>query len=150
MKNLDISIRAYQESTDLQALSTIWFEASLHAHAFIGSERLLEQRILIETQYLPSAETWVACHQEKPAGFISLLGTFIGGLFVAPEYQGHGIGRLLVAHALTLKGELRLEVYTENTQAFSFYKSLGFKELSRRAEDDEGLPFENADMLLKG
>lgn len=150
MKNLNISMRAYEQAADLQALSAIWFGASHRAHAFIGRERLLEQRILIETQYLPSAGTWVACYQGKPAGFISLLDTFIGGLFVAPDYQGHGIGRLLVAHALKLKGKLRLEVYTENARAFSFYKSLGFEELSRRAEDDEGPPFENADMLLKG
>jgi hypothetical protein len=30
-----------------------------------------------------------------------------------------------------------------------FYASLGFEELSRRASDDEGLPFENALLRLK-
>ncbi|HRL23414.1 MAG TPA: GNAT family N-acetyltransferase, partial [Brevundimonas diminuta] len=108
----------------------------------------LEQQGLIESQYLPSAETWVACRGGRPVGFISLLDSFIGGLFVAPDQQGHGIGRALVAHALSLKGTLMLEVYTDNDQAMRFYEALGFREQSRRATDDSGLPFENAQMLL--
>ena len=148
MKIGNLSIRAYDGAKDLRALSAIWFEASRLAHAFIGEQRLSEQRILIEEKYLPNAETWVACLDGTPVGFISLLDTFIGGLFVAPDRQGLGIGRALIAHALALKGELELEVYTGNAQAFRFYRSLGFVEQSRRAEDDEGQPFENAHMRL--
>ncbi|MDR6755475.1 putative acetyltransferase [Mycoplana sp. BE70] len=148
MKHVDLFIRAYEEASDLQKLSAIWFDASVRAHSFIGEKRLKEQRVAVETIYLPKAETWVACHRGEPVGFISLLDTFIGALFVAPERQGLGAGRALVSHALRLKGELCLEVYTANTQALGFYKSLGFEELSRRAQDDEGLPFENACMRL--
>lgn len=149
MTKLETTIRAYKGATDLEKLSTIWFDASRRVHGFIGEKRLLEQRTLIETQYLPNAETWVACQSESPVGFISLLDSFIGGLFVAPQSQGQGVGRALVAHALKLKDELLLEVYTENAQAVNFYKSLGFKELSKRKRDDEGMPFENAQMILK-
>ncbi len=118
MKNVEIRIRAYDEASDLPKLSAIWFEASMAAHAFLGEARLREQRVAIETIYLPQAETWVACHAGAPVGFISLLDTFIGGLFVAPDRQGLGIGRALIAHALDLKGELSLEVYTANVQAY--------------------------------
>ncbi|MBD9374891.1 GNAT family N-acetyltransferase [Rhizobium sp. ARZ01] len=148
MKNVDLCIRAYEEAVDLEKLSAIWFDASIRAHAFIGEMRLQEQRVVVETLYLPKAETWVACHQGEPVGFISLLDTFIGGLFVSPKQQGLGVGRTLVSHALRLKGELCLEVYTRNAQAYGFYKGLGFEEISRRALDDEGLPFENARMRL--
>ncbi len=148
MKNADLSIRACDRAMDLKALSAIWFEASLLAHAFIGERHLRQQQILIEGKYLPNAETWVACIAGTPVGFISLLDNFIGGLFIAPAHQGHGIGRALVTHALTLRNELLLEVYTANEQACSFYRNLGFTELSRRSEDDEGLPFENARLRL--
>lgn len=104
----------------------------------------MDQQPLIEEQYLPSAETWVATVNDQPAGFISLLETFIGGLFICPDRQGLGIGSRLVSHALTIKGELSLEVYTQNLQAMGFYRSLGFQELSRRSVDDEGYPYENA------
>lgn len=150
MKNKELRIRAYEVATDLEKLSIIWFDASVLAHAFVGEKRLREQRSLIETRYLPSAETWVACRSGEAVGFISLMDQFIGGLFVAPGHHGQGIGRALVAHALKRKGELLLEVYTDNGQAFAFYKALGFRELSRRAIDDDGLPFENVQMRLKG
>lgn len=144
------TIRAYRAETDLEPLSALWLAASLDAHAFIGEERLREQRGLIEAEYLPKAETWVACLDATPVGFISLLGDFVGGLFVAPNRQGLGIGQALIAHALSHKDTLRLEVYTDNQRALAFYERIGFREVSRRLTDDEGLPFENAQMVLNG
>lgn len=150
MENQDVVIRPFDAARDTEKLSAIWLEASLKAHPFIGELKLLEQRQLIEEEYLPKAETWIACHSGEAVGFISLLGSFVGGIFIAPTHQGRGVGRTLIAHALELKGELSLEVYTENEQAVRFYASLGFKELSRRDVDDFGYPYQNAALQLKG
>lgn len=149
MNKNDVVIRPFDRAGDINTLSAIWFEASLIAHPFIGRERLLAQRRLIEDQYLLNSETWVACRENVPLGFISLLGTFIGGLFVAPGQQGQGVGRKLIDYALDKKGELTLEVYTQNERAVRFYTNLGFREVSRRACDDEGFPFENAQLTLR-
>lgn len=150
MTNHGVVIRPYSPEDDLKKLSRIWLDASLLAHPFIGEQRLREQRALIEDRYLPNAETWVACMDGQACGFISLLDTFVGGIFVSPDRQGLGIGRELISHALDLKGELELEVYTDNRQAVSFYTRLGFQELSRRRLDDEGYTFENARLRLIG
>lgn len=150
MKNRNLVIRPFDAVTDLKKLSNIWFEASIKAHPFIGEARLTEQRRLIEEEYLPKAETSVACLEEEAVGFISLLGNFIGGIFIAPDWQGFGIGCQLIADALARKGELSLEVYTENDQAVRFYNRLGFYEVSRRDIDDFGLQFPNATLTLKG
>lgn len=144
MKNHHVMIRPIDMATDIEKLSGIWLDASLLAHPFIGERRLLEQRQLIGTKYLPAAETWVACCAGEPAGFISLLDSFVGGIFIAPDRQGQGIGRRLIAHAMSRRDELLLEVYTRNEQAVRFYTALGFQEVSRRSHDDEGYPFENA------
>ncbi len=150
MENEDLVIRPFEAATDLRKLSRIWFDASLKAHPFIGEPRLVEQRRLIEEEYFPKAETSVACLDGEAVGFISLLGSFVGGLFVAPDRQGLGIGRRLIAHALERKGELSLEVYTANRQAVRFYSLLGFQEVSRRDVDDFGFPFPNATLFVKG
>ena len=150
MKNQNVVIRPFEAATDIEILSGIWLDASLMAHPFIGERQLIEQRQLIEEKYLPNAETWVACRMGEPVGFISLLDTFIGAIFVAPGQQGQGIGRKLIAHAMVRKGELSLEVFTQNEQAVRFYTALGFLEVSRRSADDEGLPFENAHLRLNG
>ncbi|NHF74601.1 GNAT family N-acetyltransferase [Paracoccus xiamenensis] len=148
MKDQNMVIRPYDAATDTKILSGIWLDASRIAHPFIGEARLLEQRHMVEDVYLPNAETWVACGPVGPVGFISLMDSFIGAIFVAPDQQGHGVGRILIDHALLLKGTLALDVYTRNEQAMRFYQRLGFIELSRRPEDDEGMPFENAHLQL--
>lgn len=122
----------------------------MKAHPFIGRPRLIEQRRLIEEVYLTKAETLVACLGGDAVGFISLLGSFVGGIFIAPDRQGQGIGRKLIAAALARKGELSLEVYLANEQAVQFYNALGFQEISRRDIDDQGLPFPNATLRMKG
>ena len=149
MKTPELAIRPFDKATDIENLSSIWLDASLLAHPFIGKVRLIEQRKLIAEKYLPDAETWVACQAGAPVGFISLIDTFIGGLFVAPSQQKRGVGRMLVAHALERKEKLSLEVYTQNRQAVRFYTALGFREVSRRPFDDQGLPFENAHLEIK-
>ncbi len=144
MEAKDILIRPFDAATDIERLSAIWRDASLKAHPFIGRPRLLAQRKLIEENYLPKSETRGACRAEAPLGFISLLGSFVGGIFIAPENQGQGIGRQLIAHALARKGALSRDVYRRNEQALRFYAALGFREISRRDLDDSGFPHENA------
>jgi len=144
MQTPNLVIRPFDEATDIEPLSTIWFDASLEAHPFMGRTRLLAQRKLIEEHYLPNSETWVDCRDGVPIGFISLLGTFIGGIFVAPRHQGQGVGGRLMQLAMERTDQLSLKVYTHNEKALRFYTSLGFSEVSRRQIDDLGLPFENA------
>ncbi|QFT61138.1 putative N-acetyltransferase YjaB (plasmid) [Sulfitobacter sp. THAF37] len=150
MHTSDLVIRPFDKATDLKPLSDVWFDASLRAHPFLGRARLTEQRRLIEDRYLPLADTTVACLFDRPVGFISLLDSFIGGLFVAPARQGQGIGCALIARTKSRKAELSLEVYTANEAAMRFYAAQGFGEVSRRGHDDQGLPHENAHMVWAG
>jgi len=149
MKNDPFKIRRYRPA-DNTPLSTIWYEASVQAHAFLGEERLSQQRALVQATYLPQAETWVACVDDTPVGFIGLIDDYVGGLFVSPAYQGKGIGAALLAHAFGLKGNLSLTVYAENRAAHRFYHHHGFHDVSRHSVDDEGLPFPIIRMRSEG
>ena len=126
---------------DAPRLLAIWRAASEMAHPFFTAGQLDAQERLVADVYLSKAEIWVATRDGALIGFIGLLDSFIGGLFVAPGAQGSGVGRALVDHALKLKGALELEVYARNLQAQAFYRRLGFVECGRRATDDNGLPF---------
>jgi putative acetyltransferase len=137
----DTLIRQYRPD-DAPRLLDIWTTASRIAHPFFTDDQRAEQRRLIETIYLPQAENWVACLEDRPAGFIGLMDHHVGGLFVDPAWQGSGVGRALIDHAHGLKGQLTLEVYALNTGACGFYRHLGFRETARRPVDDNGLPFE--------
>ena len=136
-------LRPYR-AADTEALAALWLAASREVHGFLGDAELRRQQVLVAEQYLPGAETWVAegeGAEDGHLGFIGLLDDFIGGLFVAPEAQGRGVGRALVEHALARKGRLALEVYEANPAARAFYARLGFVETGRRPTDDLGKPF---------
>lgn len=132
----NITIRAY-EAADTEDLLAIWFAASIEAHGFIGKTQLREQRVAIEQTYLPNAETWVACEMQKPLGFISLIDAFVGGLFVSPDHQGRGIGRMLIQHAAagkavcSWKSTLRMRAPTASTLHSASRSCLGGQRTTR-------------------
>lgn len=126
---------------DRDSLAAIWLSASRIGHPFLGEERLLAQLEMVRDTYLPMADNWVAEVNGRPAGFIGLIDSFIGGLFVDPEIHGAGIGRGLIEHAAARLGHLDVSVYADNASAVEFYRRRGFVETGRQETDDEGLPF---------
>ena len=142
-------VRAYT-SEDQDQLVDIWHEASRVGHPFLSEQDLREQKVLVRDVYLPKAENWVAVEAGAPLGFIGLLGCFVGGLFVQPSAHGQGVGRILLEHAASLKGQLEVEVYALNQGALEFYQRLGFIEKGRRGKDDQGRPLELVQLLRPG
>jgi len=68
---------------------------------------------------------------------------WVDQLYVAPDAQGRGIGRSLVADAMARSaGALDLWAFQRNTRARAFYESLGFTEAERTdgATNDEREP----------
>ncbi len=133
-------IRPYR-AEDRDRLVDIWLAASSVGHPFLGEERLLVQLEMVRDTYLPMADNWVAEVDGRPAGFIGLIDSFIGGLFVDPQIHGAGIGRGLIEHAAERLGRLEVSVYADNGDAVEFYRRRGFVETGRQETDDEGLPF---------
>ncbi|MFI7002401.1 GNAT family N-acetyltransferase [Nocardia sp. NPDC050175] len=133
----DISIRRYQASDEDRVID-VWSRAVRRAHPFIPGEGDGERARTMREVYLIHAENWVAEQDDVIVGLLGMLGSEIGGLFVAPEAQGQGIGRLLVEHAVAMHGDLTLEVYERNTSARAVYDRLGFTVTDRRSDEETG------------
>lgn len=119
-------IRNYK-NTDLDELMEAWYTSSKIAHDFLDEDFFIDERKNIETIYLPVAETWVYELEGKVVGFISLIENEVGGLFVHSDYQGKGIGRKLMDYATSIRNELVLNVFEDNSIGRRFYKKYGFK-----------------------
>ncbi|MEU6744383.1 GNAT family N-acetyltransferase [Streptosporangium sandarakinum] len=137
-------IRRYR-AVDEAAVVDLWSRAAKLAHPFIEGEGEGERERRLREKYLVEADNWVAERQEEtteaPVGVVGLLGLLeaeIGGLFVAPEAQGRGVGRALVQHAAALHGTVTLEVYEGNTRGRRFYSRMGFEEFGRRVDEETG------------
>lgn len=132
-----MTIRKY-EPADCGALLAVWEASAVVAHPFWGPEALNRERQNIVEKFLPVAETYVFERLGAVVGFISLLGTEVGGIFVAPECQGQGIGRALMDWARASRDHLELDVFEANESARAFYAAYGFGVIRERLDEVTG------------
>ena len=79
------------------------------------------------------------------SGFIGLLGDYIAGIFVRREARSGGVGRQLLDHVKTSRGQLRLQVYRKNLRAAAFYRREGFRVLEEGVDPETG----EAELLME-
>ncbi|OQS13118.1 GNAT family N-acetyltransferase [Nocardia donostiensis] len=135
--SMNVMIRRY-EPGDEEVVLDLWSRAARQAHPFIPDEGRGERARKMREIYLRQADNWVAELDQTVVGLLGMIGSEIGGLFVAPEAHRRGIGRMLVEHALAMHGNVTLEVYEGNATARAVYDRLGFTELARRVDADTG------------
>ncbi|WP_093316061.1 acetyltransferase [Sphingomonas jatrophae] len=128
-------------AADGARILAIWRDAVDATHDFLSGA----DRIAIEAEvrdFLPAAPLWLAVDAaDRPLGFMLLDHAHMEALFIDPAHRGHGIGRLLVAHALALHPGLTTDVNEQNEQALGFYLRLGFVPVGRSATDGQGRPY---------
>ena len=111
---------------DLDAVAAIWLDANREAHDFIPAAYWLGHFEEVRTA-LARAEVWGFETEARAeiSGFIGLLGDYIAGIFVRREARSGGVGRQLLDHVKTSRGQLRLQVYRKNLRAAAFYRREG-------------------------
>lgn len=130
-------IRAFS-STDMEEVLNIWLSASVRAHDFVEPDFWAARLDDMRNIYLPSSETYVYEADGKIKGFFSLHEQTLAAIFVAPEYQGEGIGQQLMAKAKALRPRLTLEVYEANRKSVEFYRLCGFAKVAAKMDPHTG------------
>lgn len=89
---------------------------------------------------------WLILNEKEVVGTVGLkVIDFINGigeikrLFLLPEYQGHGFGKMLLLNAINVAKEngltyLRLYTTLKSQKALSLYRSVGFYEIKSYAD----------------
>lgn len=131
-------IRKYAPE-DKETVLGVWYESAQVAHPFWPPERFDHERRAIAEQFLPRAETYVFERMGAVVGFISLLGTEVGGLFVTPRYHRKGIGRALMDEVRASHDHLELDVFEANVIGRAFYQRYGFRVVGERVDEATGL-----------
>ncbi|MDF2390831.1 acetyltransferase [Aeromonas sp. 2MA4] len=136
------------KTRDHATLISIW-EASVRAtHHFLPEEEIDALKPLILEHYFAAVDLVCARDETGIAGFCGVHDGNVEMLFLAPEARGRGIGRLLVAHAISRQGATRVDVNEQNVQALGFYQRMGFAVTGRSPLDGQGKPYPLLHMVL--
>ena len=136
------------KTRDHSTLISLW-EASVRAtHHFLPEVEIDVLKPLILEHYFAAVDLVCARDETGIAGFCGVHDGNIEMLFLAPEARGRGIGRLLVAHAISRQGATRVDVNEQNVQALGFYQRMGFVVTGRSPLDGQGKPYPLLHMVL--
>ncbi|WP_338805303.1 N-acetyltransferase [Xenorhabdus griffiniae] len=123
---------------DMDAVLSIWLEASIKAHNFVAAEFWQSQRENMRSIYIPASEVYVYVQDANVVGFYALHENSLAAIFVSPDKQGQGIGKALVNDAKNRRTELTLSVYQQNQASYEFYLSQGFYVVSEEVDEHTG------------
>jgi len=122
-------IREYRDE-DFEAVTRLWRTA--RELAFPDFQRGKGHTFEEDCEYfkdviLQNNDLWVAEADGRVAGFLAIAGDFVDQLFVVPDFQRRGIGKLLLDHAKRLSPEhLFLYTFQVNINGRAFYEKNGF------------------------
>jgi putative acetyltransferase len=128
-------------AADLPRALEIWRRAVDATHGFLTAADRAEIDIMVEREFLPDADLWVA--QDDAAcvtGFLLMDGDMIDALFVDPAFHGRGYGTLLLDRALALAPNARVDASEQASNA-PFYLARGFRVVGRSPTDPQGRPY---------
>ncbi|MBT2481079.1 GNAT family N-acetyltransferase [Streptomyces sp. ISL-94] len=153
-----ISLRLFHPAHDGPLLRTwVTSHAELMTWAGRSFSWPLDDAQLTAYAAEPGRHTWTAITAAgDPVGHVSLAGTRLGRVLIAPEARGRGLGETLVSltvsHAFgELKlPELSLGVWAHNTAAIRIYEKLGFRteQVLKDVEEADGMPWTAHQMRL--
>lgn len=131
-KRRDCPIRECRTEEDFRAAGAVLSEAWQASHGFCSPDFLARHTPEERTEYLEAGgrqgkRVFTIANGSKALGLVSLCGSEIVDLYVLPEAQGLGYGRLLLDFAVRqAPGDPTLWLLENNAAAQRFYENAGF------------------------
>ena len=120
------------ESDLVVTLVRLWREArASHLQFLTDLHSADEDRAYLSGVVMPANEVWVAEIETQVAGFLAFHDGWVNHLYVAPAFQGRGVGSELLAIARRENRTLQLWAFEANAPAIRFYERRGFRVVER-------------------
>lgn len=116
----------------------IWAAYVQKYHGYLSNEWMAETRKLMSEHYLHASDVHVYEHNGQIVGFVAMVDTYVGVLFVESEYEGKGFAKALLNKVNSLESELVTSAYSKNQDGRSFYERHGFVPLKEELQEVSG------------
>ena len=125
----------------LPVLCEIW-ELSVRAtHHFLSEDDIVFFRSRLPVYFNAVDLVKVIDESGRVLGFMGTSEDEIEMLFIHPDFQGKGIGGMLIGHAVNSLGKTKVTVNEQNERALRFYEKCGFVVTGRSEKDSSGKDF---------
>ena len=136
--------------TEYQEVVNVWESSVRATHHFLKEEDIEYFKPLILNTYLDAVELrCVKNNEKKIVGFLGVAEQNLEMLFIAPEYRGKKIGKILLDYSIDNLNVTKVDVNEQNEQALGFYMYCGFEVIGRSELDSSGKPYPISHMELK-
>lgn len=128
--------------SDFETLTELWESSVRATHDFLLEEDLQALRPQVREVWLPALTIKVFVDEaDHILGFMGISGGKLEMLFVSSSARGQGVGKALLAHAISLMSVRFVDVNEQNIQALGFYQRQGFEVFDRSPLDGQGRPY---------
>jgi putative acetyltransferase len=129
-------------------IMNVWESSVRATHHFLGEADIQAYKSIINGTYLRTLRLFGVKKDGNLLGFIGVGIKTIRLLFVLPATRSMGIGLALVNFVYQHFHIREVDVNEQNTQAYDFYRHLGFVVTERSITDAIGKPFPVLSMKL--
>ena len=133
---------------DYPKIMEIWESTVKATHNFLSEEDFNYFKEIIPRNYLPNLEVYLIIENQEAKGFSSVSEGNLEMLFIHNDSRGKGFGKKLFQFMKDKTSFTKVDVNEQNSQAISFYKKLGFKQIGKSEKDGSGKNYPTIHMSL--
>lgn len=138
MKVIEVKER---KSHLIESLLNLWERSVRATHDFLDEKMIEELKRFVPYAISGVPHLVVAYDGEVSIGFIGVDNKKIEMLFVDADQRGKGVGSVLLDYVFKEFEADEVVVNEDNHHAHEFYLRKGFKDVERKAKDEQGNPY---------